>query len=94
MEDEKNEKTDRKGMLLTEWGTGRGEETHKGWGYERVMSGDRIKRKEGGGWKQRKRKRSRKTDRRKKNTNELWQEINRKEGDERKVSEKYQEKNR
>ncbi len=49
MEDEKNEKTDRKGMLLTEWGTGRGEETHKGWGYERVMSGDRIKRKEGGG---------------------------------------------
>ncbi len=49
MEDERNERTDRKGMILTEWGTDRGEEKHKGWGYERVMTGDRLKRKEGGG---------------------------------------------
>ncbi len=30
MEDERNERTDRKGMILTEWGTVRGEKTHKG----------------------------------------------------------------
>jgi hypothetical protein len=28
-------------------GTDRGEEKHKGWGYQRVMIGDRINRKEG-----------------------------------------------
>ncbi len=47
MEDERNEKTERKGKILM--GDRQRVRTHNGWGYdyERVMTGDWINRKEG-----------------------------------------------